>query len=197
MLRLILLIISFTISIFSFNSQAKETTLATFAGGCFWCMEKPFDELEGVSSTVSGYTDGHVKDPGYRDVSSGGTGHTEAIQITYDPNKVNYEKLLQTFWKNIDPTENTGQFCDKGNQYRPGIFYHNNKQQIAAEASLATLQSNKPFKEKILTEIKQASTFYPAEDYHQDYYKKNPLRYKYYRYSCGRDKRLSEIWGEK
>ncbi len=189
------LLISISILLFSTLALASDkTAIATFAGGCFWCMEKPFDELEGVTSTISGYTDGHVKNPTYKDVSRGQTGHTEAIQITYDPEKVSYEKLLEVFWKNIDPTENTGQFCDKGNQYRPGIFYHNKKQQTAAEESLRKLRDNKPFKEKILTEITMAETFYPAEDYHQDYYLKNPLRYKYYRYSCGRDKRLSELW---
>lgn len=173
------------------------TSTATFAGGCFWCMEPPFDKLDGVISTTSGYTDGHKANPTYKEVSAGGTGHTEAIQIEYDPSKISYDELLSVFWKNIDPTTKDAQFCDHGSQYRSGIYYHNEAQRKAAEASLKTLEKNKPFKEAIVTELDAASTFYPAEDYHQNYYQKNPIRYKYYRYSCGRDQRLDQLWGDK
>jgi peptide-methionine (S)-S-oxide reductase len=168
---------------------------AIFAGGCFWCMEPPFDKTKGVISTTSGYTSGHKKNPTYQQVSAGGSGHTEAIQIIYDPKKVSYAELLEIFWKNIDPVAVNRQFCDAGTQYRSGIYYLNEAQQTAAQQSLQQLQQNKPFQEKIATEIVAASTFYPAEDYHQDYYLKNPIRYKFYRYRCGRDQRLDELWG--
>lgn len=176
---------------------ADDRAIATFAGGCFWCMEPPFDKLDGVLSTTSGYTDGHRKNPTYQEVSAGGTGHTEAVQIEYDPTKISYAQLLEVFWKNIDPTTLDSQFCDHGSQYRSGIYYHNEAQRAAAEASLKALQQNKPFEADIVTELDAASTFYPAEDYHQDYYLKNPIRYKYYRYRCGRDQRLEQLWGEK
>ena len=174
----------------------KATETAIFAGGCFWCMEPPFDKLDGVISTTSGYTAGHKDDPTYREVSAGSTGHTEAIQIIYDPEKVSYSELLKVFWRNIDPVAIDRQFCDSGTQYRSGIYYLDSAQEKAARQSLQNLQKNKSFSEPIATEVIAASTFYPAEEYHQDYYQKNPLRYKYYRYSCGRDKRLSELWGE-
>ncbi|MCZ6804195.1 MAG: peptide-methionine (S)-S-oxide reductase MsrA, partial [Proteobacteria bacterium] len=163
---------------------------------CFWCMEAPFDKLEGVASTTSGYTGGHTKNPTYKQNSSGRTGHTEAVQIVYDPEQVSYEKLLDVFWHNIDPTTPDRQFCDRGNQYRSEIFYHNDKQKQLAESSKAALDKNKPFKEPIVTQVSKASTFYAAEDYHQDYYKKNPIRYRYYRHGCGRDKRLEQLWGK-
>ena len=166
---------------------------ATFAGGCFWCMEPPYDELEGVVSTISGYTGGTKKNPTYEQVSAGTTGHTEAVEITYDPKKISYEKLLDVFWRNIDPLTANAQFCDSGSQYRSAVFYHDQTQKTLAEASKKRLQSR--FKQPIVTEIVRASEFYPAEDYHQDYYKKNPIRYKLYRYGCGRDKRLQELWG--
>ncbi len=175
----------------------KSHETAIFAGGCFWCMEPPFDKINGVLSTTSGYTSGHKKDPTYREVSSGGSGHTEAIEIVYNPEKVTYSQLLKVFWKNIDPVAVDRQFCDTGSQYRSGIYYINKDQEVAARESLQKLKQSKTFKKEIATEVVAASTFYPAEDYHQDYYKKNPLRYKYYRFSCGRDKRLSELWGEK
>ncbi|MGB5398341.1 MAG: peptide-methionine (S)-S-oxide reductase MsrA [Gammaproteobacteria bacterium] len=181
--------------LFSLSTQAA-TSLATFAGGCFWCMEPPFDKLDGVLSTTSGYTDGHKIDPTYKEVSAGTTGHTEAIQIEYDPAIISYEKLLAVFWKNIDPTALDYQFCDHGSQYRSGIFYHDEEQKNAADKSLAALKNTKPFAQDVVTEITAASRFYPAEDYHQDYYQKNPLRYKYYRYACGRDSRLDELWGK-
>lgn len=173
------------------NANVLKT--ATFAGGCFWCMEPPFDQLDGVISTTSGYTSGFKDNPTYREVSSGTTGHTEAIQIKYDPGKVSYQELLTVFWKNIDPIAVDRQFCDKGSQYRSGIYYHDEAQKIEAENSLQAIQQQ--LEGKIATEIVAASTFYPAEEYHQDYYLKNPVRYKFYRYRCGRDQRLEELWG--
>ena len=171
--------------------------VATFAGGCFWCMEPPYDKLPGVTATISGYTGGRKANPTYQEVSSGSTGHTEAVQVVYDPKKVSYDKLLEVFWVNIDPTVKDRQFCDGGTQYRTGIFYHDEAQRKAAEASLAALQKAKPFKESIVTPIEMASAFYPAEDYHQDYYTKNPVRYQLYRNGCGRDARLKQLWGDK
>lgn len=166
---------------------------ATFAGGCFWCMEPPYDELDGVLSTISGYTGGTKKNPTYEEVSSGRTGHAEVVQITYDPGKITYSKLLEVFWRNIDPLTPNRQFCDGGSQYRSAIFYHDEAQKrLAVESERAVA---KRFKEPVVTEIVSASAFYPAEDYHQDYYKKNPVRYKIYRYGCGRDQRLKELWG--
>ena len=177
------------------SDQQHET--AIFAGGCFWCMEPPFDKLDGVISTTSGYTSGHKENPTYKEVSAGITGHTEAIQIIFDPNNISYAELLEVFWRNIDPVAVDRQFCDRGTQYRSGIYYRDTAQEQAARQSLQQLEQNKPFEGEITTEIVAATKFYPAEEYHQDYYIKNPLRYKYYRYSCGRDKRLSELWGEK
>ncbi|HKI61745.1 MAG TPA: peptide-methionine (S)-S-oxide reductase MsrA [Mariprofundaceae bacterium] len=178
------------------GAQAAKTETAIFAGGCFWCMEHPFDVLEGVISTTSGYTGGHKKNPTYEEVSAGGTGHAESMLVLYDPDKVSYEKLLDVFWHNIDPTTANRQFCDVGNQYRPAIFYNGEKQKLAAQASLEKLKKSKPFPGDIVVEITPASTFYPAEEYHQDFYLKNPLRYKFYRYNCGRDQRLEQLWGE-
>jgi peptide-methionine (S)-S-oxide reductase len=160
-------------------------------------MEPPFDRLDGVISTISGYTGGSVQNPTYEQVSAGRTGHTEAVQVTYDPSKVTYEKLLDVFWHNIDPTVKDRQFCDIGSQYRSGIFVHDAEQRRLAEASKASLERGKPFKGAIVTEIANAGAFYPAEDYHQDYYLKNPVRYRYYRAGCGRDARLKELWGER
>ncbi|MBM3262582.1 MAG: peptide-methionine (S)-S-oxide reductase MsrA [candidate division Zixibacteria bacterium] len=176
------------------SSQGTGYAVATFAGGCFWCMEPPFDKLDGVISTTSGYIGGKVKNPTYEQVSKGGTGHAEAVQIVYDPRKVTFQQLLDVFWHNVDPTVKDGQFCDWGNQYRTAIFYHDETQKQLAESSRKSLLSSGRIK-NIETEIVMASPFYPAEEYHQDYYKKNPLRYKLYRYNCGRDKRLEEIWG--
>ena len=176
---------------------ADDTETAIFAGGCFWCMEPPYDKVDGVISTISGYSGGHKKNPSYRQVSTGRTGHTEVVQITFDPELVSYEVLLDIFWRNVDPTRDDGQFCDTGNQYRPAIFYMNEKQHEAALASLREIQHIKTFADPIKVEITRASEFYPAEEYHQDYYLKNPLRYKYYRYGCGRDKRLEKLWGNK
>ncbi len=174
-----------------------ELALATFAGGCFWCMEPPYDELDGVVATISGYIGGHKDNPTYHEVSAGGTGHTEAVQVSYDPRKISYERLLEVFWRNIDPTTADRQFCDRGSQYRTGIFYHDDEQKRLAEASKTSLERDKPFAEPVVTEVVPAGTFYPAEDYHQDYYVKNPLRYKFYRFNCGRDARLQELWGGK
>lgn len=169
--------------------------IATFAGGCFWCVESDFDKVPGVIETTSGYIGGHSQNPTYKEVSAGGTGHAEAVQITYDADQVNYVQLLDVFWRSIDPTTANRQFCDRGDQYRSAIFYHNAQQQQLAEQSKADLEKTKPFKETIVTEIANATKFYTAEDYHQDYYKKNPLRYKFYRYNCRRDQRLKELWG--
>jgi peptide-methionine (S)-S-oxide reductase len=168
---------------------------ANFAGGCFWCMEHPFDQIPGVVSVTSGYTGGQKKNPTYKEVSAGGTGHAESIQVVYDPAKVTYEKLLDVFWHNIDPFAKDRQFCDSGHQYRSAIFYYTEEQHRLALQSKALLE--KELKEPIVTEIVPASEFYPAEEYHQNYYKKNPIRYKYYRSRCGRDERLKELWGSK
>lgn len=176
---------------------AGDTGLAraTFAGGCFWCMEPPYDKIDGVQATIAGYIGGTVDSPTYEQVSAGTTGHAEAVQIVYDPAKVSYDELLRIFWRNIDPTTPDRQFCDRGSQYRPAIFFHDEAQHKAALASLETVEKTKPFKQPIRTEIVAAGTFYAAEDYHQDYYLKNPLRYKYYRFNCGRDQRLEQLWG--
>lgn len=167
---------------------------AIFAGGCFWCMEPPFDKLDGVLETTSGYTDGQIENPTYKQVSAGRTGHTEAVEIRYDPTKVSYEQLLDVFWKNIDPLAVDRQFCDRGSQYRSGIYYANEQEKALAEASAARVAGR--FDQPIATEIKPASRFYAAEEYHQDYYTKNPIRYKFYRSGCGRDARLAELWGD-
>ncbi len=176
------------------RSGGKRET-ATFAGGCFWCMEPPFDKLPGVLSVTAGYTGGRVKNPSYEQVSAGGTGHAEAVQIVYDPTKIGYAKLLDIFWHNIDPTADERQFCDTGHQYRSAIFFHSPEQQALALNAKATLEKNKPFAGPIVTQVVPAGEFYLAEEYHQQYYKKNPLRYGYYRASCGRDRRLKELWG--
>ena len=177
------------------SAQSAGQAKAVFAGGCFWCMEPPFDKLPGVISTTSGYVGGQKSNPTYEEVSAGTTGHTEAVQVVYDPNKVNYQKLLQVFWRNIDPTAKDRQFCDVGSQYRSGVFYLDAEQRRLAEESRAALEKSKPFKEAIVTEITTAGEFWPAEEYHQNYYLKNPLRYSYYRAGCGRDARLKQLWG--
>ena len=177
-------------------AAAPAYAKATFAGGCFWCMEQPFDVLPGVVSTTAGYAGGQKKNPTYEEVSTGRTGHTEVVQVVYDPRKVTYDKLLEVFWRNIDPTVKDEQFCDRGTQYRSGIFYHDDTQRLLAEASKSALDRNKPFGGAIVTEITRLAEFYPAEDYHQDFYTKNPLRYKYYRSGCGRDNRLKQLWGK-
>lgn len=176
-------------------AQEAGHAKATFAGGCFWCVEEAFEKVPGVISAVSGYTDGHVDNPTYKQVTSGRTGHTEAVEVVFDPAQVTYEQLLDVFWRNVDPTVVDRQFCDVGNQYRTGIFVHDDEQMRLAEASRTALQASKPFAEPIVTPIVAASTFFPAEDYHQDYYKHNPLRYKFYKWNCGRAQRLEELWG--
>ncbi|MDH5612124.1 MAG: peptide-methionine (S)-S-oxide reductase MsrA, partial [Gammaproteobacteria bacterium] len=170
------------------NSNKMET--AIFAGGCFWCVESDFDKMPGVFKTTSGYTGGHKKNPAYKEVSAGGTGHTEAVEVVFNPEMISYKELTDRFWRTIDPTVKDQQFCDHGKQYRSGIFYNSPQQKMDAEQSKRDIEQNKPFKQAIVTEITQASTFYPAEDYHQDYYTKNPIRYKFYRFNCGRDARL-------
>ena len=169
--------------------------VATFAAGCFWCVEPPYDKTEGVVSTTSGYTGGKVAGATYRQVGMGGTGHTEAVRVVYDPAKVTYARLLDVFWHNVDPTVKDRQFCDSGTQYRTAIFVHDDAQRRDAEASKAALEKSKPFKDAIVTPIVAAAEFWPAEGYHQDYYVKNPIRYNYYRTGCGRDRRLAQLWG--
>ncbi|MGB0449845.1 MAG: peptide-methionine (S)-S-oxide reductase MsrA [Porticoccaceae bacterium] len=176
------------------SSYAEERT-ATFAGGCFWCSESDFEKLDGVISVISGYTGGQLENPTYKQVSSGKTGHTEGIQIIFDSEIVSYSTLLEYFWRSIDPIDGGGQFCDRGQQYRSEVFYHNQDQKEIAEKSRQALDKNAGLGAPIATKITAASTFYPAEDYHQDYYLKNPIRYNYYRWGCGRDKRLEELWG--
>ena len=175
------------------GTAAAATETAIFAGGCFWCMEPPYDKLAGVISTTSGYTGGRVVDPSYKQVTTGRTGHYEAIRVEYDPDLVSYPQLLEVFWRNIDPLDDIGQFCDKGPQYLAAIFYRDAEEQELARQSKSTLQNSLPKGMTIVTDILPAAEFYPAEEYHQDYYKKNPIRYKYYRYGCGRDKRLEAL----
>ncbi len=177
------------------DSVPEGAAVATFAGGCFWCMEPPFDKLEGVISTTSGYTGGETENPTYRDVSAGVTGHAEVVRVVYDPEVIGYDKLLDVFWRNVDPLTAEGQFCDFGSQYRTGIFVHDPEQRRLAEASKAALVQSGRFDKQIVTEISEAGPFYPAEDYHQDYYRKNPVSYRFYRYRCGRDQRLESLWG--
>ncbi|MFV0421396.1 peptide-methionine (S)-S-oxide reductase MsrA [Oleidesulfovibrio sp.] len=178
------------------ESPPPGLAYATFAGGCFWCMESPYDKTEGVVETIAGYTGGHVNSPTYKQVSAGSTGHYEALRVVYDPQKVSYRKLVDIFWRNVDPYDSSGQFCDKGEQYRAAIFWHTPSQKADAEASIKDLLYTKRLTQKPATELLEAQTFWPAEEYHQDYYTKNPLRYKFYRYNCGRDARLKEVWGE-
>jgi len=174
---------------------AQEKAVATFAGGCFWCTESDFDHVPGVLSTTSGYTGGKVPNPGYERVSAGGTGHAEAVEVTYDPAKVSYQQLLDFYWRSIDPTVKNAQFCDHGDQYRTAIFVRTPEERKLAEASKKKVEEQ--LKKPIYTEIADAGPFYAAEEYHQDFYKKNPTKYKFYRWNCGRDQRLEQIWGPK
>jgi len=176
------------------SATAQTSATATFAAGCFWCMEHPFDELDGVISTTSGYIGGHQDKPTYQQVSAGSTGHTEAVQVVFDPSRVSYDQLLEVYWRNSDPTTANRQFCDVGSQYRPGIFYHNVDQQRIAETSKQNIIRHKSFDTDVITEITAATTFWPAEDYHQNYYLKNPIRYKFYSHNCGRAQRLKQLW---
>ena len=173
----------------------KGEAVATFAGGCFWCVESDFDRVPGVTRTISGYTGGILRDPTYRQVTAGGSGHIESVQIYYDPLKTSFEKLLDVFWHSVDPTDADGQFCDRGDSYATAIFANSPGQKNIAEASRAKLKKSGALKRPIVTPVRMAGTFYPAEGYHQNYYKKNPLRYKFYRLSCGRDSRIEELWG--
>jgi peptide-methionine (S)-S-oxide reductase len=173
-----------------------NNAIATFAAGCFWCVEEAFEKVPGVSIVVSGYIGGRIANPTYEQVITGTTGHTEAVQVTYDPGKVTYEQLVDWFWKNVDPLDAVGQFCDQGSQYRSGIFFHDAAQKKIAETSKAALQASGRFKQPIVTEITAAGPFYVAEGYHQDYYKKNANRYQFYKYSCGRVMRLEQLWGK-
>ncbi len=175
---------------------AEGLAQATFAGGCFWCMEPPFDKIDGVVSTISGYTGGPEQSPAYKDVAYGRTGHTEAVQVTYDPEKVSYEELLHVFWRNHDPLSASGQFCDRGKQYRPGVFFHDEEQKAAALASKEAIDASGRFPKPTVTEITELTDFWAAEEYHQNFYEKNPLHYKQYRFGCGRDRRLKQLWGD-
>ena len=173
------------------------SAVAVFAGGCFWCTESDFDKVPGVLSTTSGYIGGHVENPTYEDVSYGKSGHIEAVQVRYDSSKISYAQLLEVFWPTIDPITANAQFCDKGPQYRSAIFYGNPQELALAEASKAALERSGKLPGPVVTEILAATTFYPAEEYHQDYHNKNPIRYAYYRNGCGRDARLEQLWGKK
>lgn len=176
-------------------SSGTATARATFAGGCFWCVEEVYQDIDGVLSATSGYIGGRQPNPTYEEVSAGRTGHAEAVEVVYDPSKVSYERLLELFWRNIDPVAVDRQFCDAGAQYRSAIFYHDDSQRRLAEASKKAIEASKRFDQPIATEIVKAGPFYPAEEYHQDYYVKNPLRYKFYKFNCGRAQRLRDVWG--
>lgn len=175
---------------------AKGEAVATFAGGCFWCVESDFDHVPGVTRTISGYTGGMLRNPTYHQVSAGNSGHLEAVQIYFDPKKTSYKALLDVFWRSVDPTDAGGQFCDRGDNYVTAIFANSPEQKEIAEASRAALMKSHVLKQPIVTAIRTAGPFYPAEDYHQDYYTKNPLRYRFYRLTCGRDARIKELWGD-
>ncbi|GAB2886066.1 peptide-methionine (S)-S-oxide reductase MsrA [Microbulbifer echini] len=187
----LLLLLSATLG---YAQDSPNIRTAIFAGGCFWCMEPPFDKVKGVLETTSGYSGGHVKNPSYDQVSAGGTGHAEVVQVKYDADKVSYSELLNIFWHNVDPFDAGGQFCDRGDQYRAEIFYGNEEEKKLAEESKKKIEAE--LGKKVVTQIKPAATFFPAEAYHQNYYQRNPLRYKYYRFRCGRDQRLEEVWGK-
>jgi len=192
-----LLLALFSLSAFSESEQAisDQTETALLAGGCYWCIEADFEKLDGVKEVISGFAGGHTENPTYKQVSAGGTGHIEVVQVIYDPKAINYSQILDYFWRHIDPTRDDGQFCDNGPSYRPAIFYTEAQKDLAA-ASKDNIEKTKPFSDPIKVELIEASTFYTAEKYHQDYYKKNPLRYRYYRHGCGRDKRIEQLWGK-
>ena len=177
-------------------ADGGELAVATFAGGCFWCVESDFDTVPGVVETISGYTGGTVDHPTYKQVSEGGTGHREAVQIRYDPKQVSYERLLHIFWRSVDPTDDGGQFCDRGESYQTAVFVGNDEERRLAEASKETLEQSAVLDASVVTPIEPAGEFYPAEGYHQDYYTKNPFRYRYYRFACGRDSAVQQVWGK-
>ncbi|KPK08888.1 MAG: hypothetical protein AMJ64_02020 [Betaproteobacteria bacterium SG8_39] len=195
--RITALLFATTLLASALQPAAAASAKATFAAGCFWCLEEAMDKVPGVLTTTSGYIGGTTKNPSYEQVSSGRSGHAEAVEVVYDPSKVSYETLLDAFWKNHDPTVTNRQFCDVGSQYRPAIFYHDAEQKRLAEASKAKVIQTKTFPQAVHTPIEQAGTFWPAEDYHQDYYRKNPARYKYYVTGCGRYRRLEQLWGKR
>ena len=185
-------------SLQSTGQAAEDAAIgkAYFAGGCFWCMEEAFEKVKGVLSATSGYMGGTVANPSYEEVSAGRTGHAESVEVVYDPAKVSYQKLLDAFWRNVDPITPNAQFCDHGSQYRSAIFFQTDEEKREADTSRQAIEQSKRFKEPIVTQIVMASQFYPAEEYHQDFYKKNPVRYKFYKYNCGRAQRLEELWGK-
>lgn len=178
----------------SLQAQEQPNAVATFAGGCFWCMEPPYDRQAGVISTLSGYTGGERENPTYQEIGRGDTGHAQSVEVTYNPEEISYEQLLEIFWYNVDPFAVDKQFCDVGSQYRSAIFYHDDEQRELAEATKAEIEQR--FDREVATQIMPASEFWEAEEYHQAYYQKNPLRYRFYRHNCGRDNRLEEVWGE-
>ena len=193
-LTILLLLAGATFALAQDGGMNENEAIAVFAGGCFWCMEPPYDDVDGVKETISGYTGGTVENPTYREVVRGGTGHLEAVQIVYDPSKVSYEDLLYIFWRNIDPLDPGGQFCDRGESYTTAIFYANDEQRRLARESLREIRGE--FDDRIVTDIEPLGEFYRAEEYHQNYYQKNPSRYSFYRASCGRDARLRRLWGD-
>lgn len=196
MLRSLMIAFAAAVVALATPAAAQQLETATFASGCFWCTESDFDKVDGVVETTSGYLGGKTENPTYKEVSAGNTGHTEAVQLKYDPAKVTYQQLLDVYWRNVDPFDKGGQFCDRGDQYRPGIFFHSDEQKRLAEESKAALEKSGRFNEPIVVEITPASTFTKAEEYHQDYAKRNPIQYLIYRHGCGRDARLGAIWGK-
>ncbi|AMX01895.1 peptide-methionine (S)-S-oxide reductase MsrA [Microbulbifer thermotolerans] len=191
-MRILITVFLLLVAISCGAQESPDIRTAVFAGGCFWCMEPPYDQLDGVLETTSGYSGGNVKNPSYDQVSAGGTGHAEVVQVTYDANKIGYADLLRVFWRNVDPLDAGGQFCDRGDQYRSAIFYANEEEKKLAEASKRQVEAQ--LGAPVVTEITRAAAFYPAERYHQNYYQRNPVRYKYYRFRCGRDQRLRALW---
>jgi len=192
----VLLIGAWNVQSTSLAAAGATSGKAYFAGGCFWCMEEVFEKVEGVLSATSGYMGGTVSNPTYEEVSAGRTGHAESVEVVYDPAKVSYPKLLEAFWRNVDPITPNAQFCDHGNQYRSAIFFQTEDEKRASDSSKQVIEQSRRFKEPIVTQIVMAPQFYPAEEYHQDFYKKNPIRYKLYKYNCGRAQRLEELWGK-
>jgi peptide-methionine (S)-S-oxide reductase len=194
-MRRVILLLALSVAITA-QPKPPQKAVATFAGGCFWCEEAAFDDVPGVLETISGYTGGTTANPTYEEVSAGGTGHAESVQVTYDPRRVSYQKLLDVYWHNVDPLTPAQQFCDVGTQYRSAIFYHDAEQKRLAEASKAALENSHRFPTPVVTQIVAASKFYRAEEYHQDYHHKNPVRYRFYKFNCGREQRLKELWGK-